>query len=256
MNKLQFLGTGAADFAKLRAANIPDRLDADARRSSAALLHGHMLIDCGPHTLDCLRILGIAQECITDLFITHLHSDHFDPENVRTLAKNRPGLRIFVSDAAMMPEIPGAVVIPMEKYRSYTVADGVTVTAVDANHDADFAPQHYLFDFDGKKLLYALDGAWFINKSYNFLKGCGLSVLVIDATCGDYEGDFRMAEHNSIPMIRLMLPSLRTVGIVNDNTKIVLSHLAPSLHDTHENTVNNAARDGLSVAYDGMEMEF
>ena len=65
-----------------------------------------------------------------------------------------------------------------------------------------------------------------------------------------------MAEHNSIPMIRIMLPSLRTVGMIDGHTKIILSHLAPSLHKSHEETVKIADAFGATVAYDGMTAEF
>ena len=68
---------------------------------------------------------------------------------------------------------------------------------------------------------------------------------------GDYNGDFRMGEHNSIPMIRMMLPSLRTVDAIDDKTRIVLSHLAPSLHKPHAETCEIVADFG-TVAYDGM----
>lgn len=79
--------------------------------------------------------------------------------------------------------------------------------------------------------------------------------MVLDATCGDYAGDYRMGEHNSIPMIRLMLPSLKTWGVINEQTKVYLSHLAPKLHLPHEETVALVAKDGLLVAYDGLELE-
>ena len=80
-------------------------------------------------------------------------------------------------------------------------------------------------------------------------------MMVLDATVGDYEGDFRMAEHNSIPMIRLMLPSLKTGEIITENTKVYLSHLAPRLHKPHAETAEIVKKDGLFVAYDGLSIE-
>ena len=61
--------------------------------------------------------------------------------------------------------------------------------------------------------------------------------------------------HNSLPMIRLMLPSLRTRGAIGEGTRIYLSHPAPSLHRPHEETAAIAAGDGLITAYDGPEAE-
>ena len=83
--KFQFLGTCAADFSPRLKGDCADRFDKDARRSSCALLEGHILIDCGIHTLDCLRIAGISYDSITDVLLTHLHADHFIAENVESL---------------------------------------------------------------------------------------------------------------------------------------------------------------------------
>jgi hypothetical protein len=109
---------------------------------------------------------------------------------------------------------------------------------------------------NGKQLLYALDGGWFLTASYKYLQNRNLDMMILDATCGDYVGDYRMGEHNSIPMIRLMLPSLKTWGAINDQTEIYLSHLAPKLHVSHDETVDLVAKDGMKVAYDGLELEF
>lgn len=75
--KFQFLGTCAADFSPKLKTEFVDCFDKNARRSSCAIIEGRYLIDCGVHTVDCLRIAGIPLENITDVFFTHLHGDHF-----------------------------------------------------------------------------------------------------------------------------------------------------------------------------------
>ena len=256
MFHLTFLGTGAADFSPKLADEFRGRFTKEARRSTSALLDDHVLIDCGPHTWESMEIAGISPDAVSDLVFTHLHGDHFNEENVRRLAaaKSAP-LHIWVRGSADFPEIAGTIVHKMELYSEYDLGGGLTLTPVDANHDQNVHPEHLLFARDGEKMLYALDGAWFINKAYNFLKNASLSLLVIDATCGDYEGDFRMAEHNSIPMLRLMMPSLIKVKMITPETKIVLSHLARTLHKSHEETVEIVRNDGYIVAYDGMELD-
>ena len=104
-------------------------------------------------------------------------------------------------------------------------------------------------------MLYALDGAWFLHETYYALKNAKLDFFVLDCTCGDYEGDYRIGEHNSIPMIRLMLPSLKKWGTIAENTQVYVSHLAPSLHKSHEETVELLKGDGVFVAYDGLAIE-
>jgi len=258
--KIKFLGTAAADFSPRLKGDCADCFDKNARRASCLLFNDQYLIDCGPHCLDSLRIAGIDKSHITDLFVTHLHSDHFNPDNIAAIAQARrsaggENLRVWVSDGAKMPEIADVTVMPMVKFTAYTVEAGLTVTGLNANHDKAVHPQHLLFDNGGDKFFYGCDGAWLLNDTYAHLRKSPLKLMVLDGTCGDYDGDFRFAEHNTIPMIRVMLPSLRTVGIIDDNTALYISHLAPSLHKPHDETVEIMSEMGVGVAYDGLEIE-
>ena len=254
----QFLGTCAADFSPKLKTEFVDCFDKNARRSSAALINGRYLIDCGVHTIDSLRIAGISLENITDVFFTHLHGDHFQAANLAKIAEAKSDiLRVWVANEAKLPKIENTVIIRMPKLAKAEVGDGVFVTGLYANHDEKCSPQHLLFEIDGKRILYATDGGWVVNASYNFLRQQTptLDMLVLDCTCGDYEGEWRIGEHNNIPMIRLMLPSFRKVKIVDDNTKVYITHLAPSLHKSHDETVEIMKVMGAEVAYDGLCVE-
>ena len=251
-----FLGTCAANFSPRLKTDLANCFDKDARRSSSVLLDGRFLIDCGKHTAECLRIAQTDVTKITDIFITHTHYDHFMPEVVESVARLAGhSLRLWINESADIPEITGVQTVRIPLFEELTVCDGLTLSAVRANHDPNAAPVHYLFKKGDKKLLYACDGAWLLTDSYNYLKNAQLDVAILDATCGDYVGDWRMAEHNSIPMIRLMLPSMKNFGIIKDDTVIYLSHLAPSLHKSHEETQQLVKPDGLLVAYDGLSVQ-
>lgn len=256
--KFQFLGTCAADFSPKLKTEFVDCFDKNARRSSCALIDGRFLIDCGVHTIDCLRIAGIDLTDITDVFFTHLHGDHFQAANLSKIAaaKSEP-LRVWVANGAKLPKIENTIIIRMPKLAKCEIEEKVFVTALYANHDENCAPQHLLFEIDGKRVLYATDGAWVVNASYNYLRQHTptLDALMLDCTCGDYEGEWRIGEHNSIPMIRLMMPSFRKVKIIDDNTQVFATHLAPSLHKPHDETVEIMKEFGVSVAYDGLEIE-
>ena len=143
----------------------------------------------------------------------------------------------------------------MTPFVAYSPSDALTVTGMPANHDGDAHPQHFMIECCGKRLFYGCDGAWLLNETYGFMRRKRFDALILDATVGDYEGDLRMSEHNSIPMIRLMLPSLRKVGIIDGQSALWLSHIAPSLHAPHERTVEIARAFGADVAYDGLKIE-
>lgn len=253
MIRFEFLGTCAADFSPRLSGDCKDRFDNDARRASCALINGRYLLDCGPHCPDSLRIAGADPAAITDIIITHLHADHFVKESVEFIAKDHP-VRLWVREGASVPDIGNVTVVRMKSFEKYAVSDGLSVTGLPANHDAAAFPQHLLIEADGKKIFYGMDGGWLLNKTYAHLWNTHLDLCVLDGTCGDYEGDYRMGEHNSIPMIRLMLPSLRTVGAIDEHSLVYISHLAPSLHKPHAETVEICKKDNINVAYDGLKL--
>ena len=254
--ELTFLGTCACDFSPRLESDLRDKFDKDARRSSALLIGGEILIDCGTHTLNSLDILGIPYEQITTLLITHLHSDHFDIENIKTLAQSRhTPLNIFVREGAPLPQIPNAIVKEMTLFEPCEIGGGAFVTGLIANHDESAFPQHLFIEMENKRIFYGCDGAWLLNKTYYHLCKKRLDVAVFDCTTGDYEGEWRIGEHNSIPMLRVLLPSLKGVEIITDKTKVYFSHLAPSLHKPHSETVEIARPLGANVAYDGLTVE-
>lgn len=253
--KITFLGTCACDFSDKLNNEFKDCFDKNARRASSVMINDSFLIDSGVHILDSLRIAKKDASKITDLFISHLHSDHFNLENIKEIAKCTKLLRLWVREDAEIPQIENVHVVKMTPYVEYEVKNGVYVTGVVANHDPSTCPQHIILKFGEKKLFYGCDGAWLITPTYNYLKRLELDVAIFDCTMGDYLGDYRIGEHNSIPMIRLMLPSLKNEKVITENTKIYLSHLAPSLHKPHDETETIANAFGASVAYDGLVTE-
>ena len=87
------------------------------------------------------------------------------------------------------------------------------------------------------------------------MRGRQYHCMILDGTVGDYAGDFRLGEHNSIPMIRLMAATFRNEGVVSENGHIWLSHLARTLHKPHGETVELLKRDGLFAAHDGLILQ-
>lgn len=256
MKKLDilFLGTCACDFSPRLKDECKDKFDKDARRASALLINGRVLVDAGMHILDSLRIAEISLENITDLLITHLHKDHFDPENIRQIAAAKPEkLRLYVRNDAELPVIPNTEVIKMQNFEEYNIGD-IKAVGLSANHEPETFPRHLLFERKGKKLLYATDGAWVTNETYYYLRNSALDMLILDCTCGEAEGEYRIAEHNTIPMIRLMLPSFKTFGIITDQTKTLITHLAPSLHKPHDEIQKLFEKDSITVAFDGLKL--
>lgn len=251
--KLTFLGTAAANFLPELKTIYKDCFDKTARRASCMLIGENYLIDCGMYVMESIRIAGVDMSKITDIFVTHLHADHFMAEHAQQIAagKEKP-LRLWVRRDAQLPPMENVEVVYLPRHTEVEIAEDMSVVSMDANHDPKSFPQHFIFTIHGKKLMYALDGGWFLTESYNFMRKQRVDMAVLDATCGELIGEWRIGEHNSIPMLRVMVPSLRTWGVFDEDTKIYLSHIAPKLHAPHEELVENVAKDGMLVAYDGL----
>ena len=208
------------------------------------------------HTIDSLRIAGIALEHITDVFLTHLHGDHFQAANLEKIAAAKSDvLRVWVAGEAKLPKIENTLIIRMPKLAAAEIDSGVYITGLYANHDENYFPQHLLFEIDGKRILYATDGGWVLNKSYNFLRQLNrpLDMLVLDCTSGESGWEYGIGDHNGIPMIRLLIPSFRKVKIIDGETKVYITHIAPSHHKPHDEIVKTMKEVGVLVAYDGLE---
>ena len=257
--ELLFLGTCACDYSPLLKTELRDCFDRNARRSSCALLDSKLMIDCGDHAMDSLRIAGIDLASIEAIVVTHSHGDHFRAENVAEIAAaGERVLKVFCSSicAGLLAGIPNVSVQPLA-HGIEVEWNGYRILPLRSNHRTAFPDEltlHYLIEKDGKKLFYGLDGAWYPTDTGKRLYQQKIDLFVFDATVGDYDGDIRTFEHNSVPMIRTMLKAFRAFETFAPDAKIFLSHLAPSLYKPldHDAIVERVAPDGVLVAYDGL----
>jgi len=254
--KVLFLGTSACDFAESLKNEHKNVFDKNARRSSSLLINGTTLIDCGFHTYNSLVISKSDISKIDDIVITHTHDDHFYIETLEKIISCNEGktINLWVRDDAKIPEIKNINVKRMELFKRYEIKDELFVTGMRANHNQRTYPQHLLFEAGEKKLFYGCDGAWMIMDTYYALHNMKLDMMVLDGTVGNIEGDYRIFEHNSIPMIKIMVPSFKKFGIIDEKSNVYISHIAPSLHKEHSEIENELKDVGVKVAFDGLEV--
>lgn len=228
---ITFLGSGAADWDWV---NCPP----GTRKSTCTLFGTTCLLDAGPGVLRGLADVHASPARVTDLLITHSHSDHFHRDSILAIARaGRRRLRVWGPPQALArldsetcdvhPLLPGDV---------FRVA-GMRVVALLANHaverDLSEQPLHYAFLGRGVRLLYALDGAWFCTKARlalkTFLGGKPLTTVIWDATCGGTFRDWRFAEHNDLRMIDDLRAAMLGDGLVAESTLHVFTHIARTL---------------------------
>jgi phosphoribosyl 1,2-cyclic phosphate phosphodiesterase len=256
-----FLGTGAADWSGEYDASLEEAERGTVRGMSSILINGKVLIDCGPTVFDAMRLFGADPLQITDLLITHTHGDHLNREALEQLITARVGaepLRVWVEEGGLekVPALEGMVVEPLKVGQQFEVG-GISVLALAANHVVrpPEQPLHFLFQRGGCIVLYATDGAWFLKETWLRLRETKLDAILWDATNGDSQGDWRIFEHNSVDMIRVMLQTLEKEELMAPDAQVLLTHMARTLCAPHEEMRASLEPEGLIPAHDGLVVE-
>jgi phosphoribosyl 1,2-cyclic phosphodiesterase len=221
---ITFLGTGAADW------SFKDHRDlVGFRRNSSLLIDDCLLIDPGRDVPNALETFGKRAEDVLYIINTHRHGDHYCQATVDAL-----------EHAEFYPFCAGEE----KKIGKYTV------TALSANHSTCKGAVHFLVSDGEKRLFYGLDGAWLLYDEVAAIQNGGVDLAVLDATVGERVGDYRVFEHNNLNMVLEMKASLDKYV-----KKFVISHMARTLHSSHEELAAKMAAHGVEVAFDGLELE-
>ncbi|MBE6650561.1 MAG: hypothetical protein E7613_04530 [Ruminococcaceae bacterium] len=248
MNSILFLGTGAADW------NINDRKEGEFfRRNSSTLINRDLLVDPGAHIFDYAEKNDSAiLDGVKYVLVTHNHGDHVNADSVKRLAKNC-NITVFCSNPVRerIGDTPNVTFITPEIYKSVTLGT-YTVLPLLANHDDVLNSFHYIIKTaDGKEIFYGLDGAWFLRPTWEEMKAHRFDMAILDCTVGDFD-DWRLFEHNTVPMLRKMTAEMKRLEMMKENGVMVASHLARTLHPSHEECVEIFAALDMVTAFDGM----
>lgn len=263
--KITFLGTGAADWPYHPTEEVRfDRLK-QLRRTSSMWMNDHILVDPAPESYFFAKeVLKLDLSGLTDIFLTHSHDDHFDRAALAGFIREAKGKVRFYCHEQTIPflrlpqELADRVELMPLRVLEPANIEKLRIMPLAANHEISETKEtalHYEFERNGERILYGCDGGWFLAGTWNYLMGRELEAVILDTTVGDYEDDFRIASHNSIPMIRMLLKAMKKHHVIKADSKIVLSHFAKTLHAGITETEEKMIKEGMICAYDGMTLE-
>ncbi len=259
--KLLFLGTGAADYA----IKPEEQMTPSDRRFTSMIADDTILIDMAPQSYGFAKRLGVDFSKLGFALLSHTHGDHYSKEAVLNFAKESgKQLTLYCHKAAVEQlklcgeDLEYVRPVGVDTLQTFE-HDGYKITSLEANHVVDGSDEialHYIIeDKNGKKTFYGCDGGWFTARTWEYMRKLKFDTMILEATVGDKDGDFRLGTHNSIPMLRLIVAALWENNMIDNNTRLFASHIARTLHVSHEHTSLLLKEIGITIAYDGYTAE-
>lgn len=275
--KVQYLGTAAAEgipaifctcdtCKKARAAG-----GRNIRRRSGCVINDTILIDIPPDIYPVSVEFNIDLANITDVFITHSHSDHFTPAEIlmrmpgcyAILPENTPPLNLYGNEETKrlyyeaidrefnQKEVDFILYHMLSYYKPVELSTGVIVTHLPALHKLDEKAGIFLIEekSTNKKFLYGHDTGWFPEGTWEYLKDKKLDAISLDCTsCRYLDGSNHMGIGNVVQTI----DKLKEMGCTDSNTTYLINHFSHNGHATYEELCELAKPHNLIVSYDGM----
>ncbi|WP_075980391.1 MBL fold metallo-hydrolase [Bacillus massilinigeriensis] len=232
------------------------------RTRTSAIIDDTLKIDFPPDTnLHVLRD-GIDMSKMTDLLITHTHTDHLYAEDISMrlpiYAKgNDHPLHIYGHDLPLykcrtrIERIEqGFTFNRILPYKEYQVGE-FQVTGLLADHDKNETCFIYMIEKNGKRILYGHDTGWFPEETWEWLKGRQIDVAILDCTNGLFPV---RNNHLNIEAVIEMQSIFKSEEILNDHGKVIVTHFSHNIGLLHEDLETIFQPHDIEVAYDGMRI--
>ena len=128
------------------------------------------------------------------------------------------------------------------------------VIPLEANHRGEYEgeiPLNYLLIKNEIQCVYAVDSAWILARTWDSLRKNKLDAFIVDCTIGyGRKGDYRIFEHNSINMVKLITETFMAQKILNNDGYVILTHMSKKLHPSQKK-LDKTLKFPFKAAYDG-----
>ena len=289
VKNLRFWGTSAGEGTPSPFCECPICSNArkvgghELRLRSSFRIDEKTMIDIGADFTAAAQKLGESLYGLEHLLCTHTHEDHFNYMLfwTRFVARKKLGRPLnvyFVEDAySIMNEFimtskvttgredymkPSEVnVVRLEFGKEYQIG-GHRVIPLRGNHSTAFEKNsaNYLVTLpDGRTLYYALDSGYYLEETFEALKGRRIDILINECTMPILTDDGRNSNgHMNLHTALRTFERLYSQGTLTDQSQVWLTHIAP-IGSTHAELCDYVSKLTLpyriGVAYDGLSIE-
>ena len=276
--KIQFLGTGAAEGVPAMFCNCENCIrirglgEKEFRTRSQVIIDDCLSIDFPPEAYAHSLKYGVQLSELKYLLVTHSHMDHFYAhdfilrgykyaqlaEDKLEIYGNSEVRKVFNECTAreLKPEVaPHLEVTVVEPYQTFRVGDYSIIT-IPANHSKTESALLYYVGKGNNGYLHLYDTGRIADEAFAFLakNGAKADIVCFDCTFAEHTGgDF--ARHMGIEDNMLMKQKLLKHGIIDDKTKIYISHFSHNCNPTREHLKTIEEKYGVTALYDGFAVE-
>lgn len=273
--KFQYLGTAAAEgipalWCRCEACRRSREVGGRALRTrSQAVIDDRLLLDFPADTYAHFLKNGLDLLNVENVLITHSHSDHLYATDISMLApgfSNVPEgyhLNFYGSDKVGDLVRPKVAAVPklasffeVKAFEPLEVSD-YQVTPLKAIHDVHAGPLFYMIS-DGKKTaLYAHDTHFFCDEVWDYFAKVQPRFDFVSLDCTNALTPLTYVGHMSFEENKQVRDEFVAKGYAGNSTIFVANHFSHNGAGVfYDDFVKTAAKDGFSVSYDGMIIEF
>lgn len=269
--EILFLGTSAAEgwpglFCECEACRRARALGGkNIRTRSSVVLDEDLKVDLPPDNYFHMLRYNLNFAKVRHLFITHTHYDHFHPDDL--FMRRKPfahmkkdeslhvygNLHVIEKIELLEKRVQGLNLIPhiVNPFETENAGD-FKVTPLLADHSSDEKCLLFLFEINGKVILYGHDSGWFPRETWNALKGYTLDLAILDCTNG---GIPLMRYHMGIDGVMKTREQMISEHIADKDTIFVATHFSHNGGLLHDELVSKLQPMNIQAAFDGLRIE-
>lgn len=244
--EIVLLGTGSADgwpnaWCRCRSCAWA-RETGTLRSTTAALVDGVLLLDCGPDAPRNADRAGVGLAHVRVVLLTHGHPDHVAPQALlsRSWTRQSAPLHVLGPQSALdvcrdwigpHDDVHLTAVVPGDVIDLATQGlPGYIVLALAAAHDVgrdDMTGDALLFDVrtpDGSRLMHATDTGPLPQVTLDAVRDAAYDVVLLEETFGDTSD--HGTGHLDLTTFPLEVARLREVGAITPTTDVIAVHLS------------------------------
>ena len=275
--KLKFLGTAAAEGVPAVFCNCPTCLNAkahggkDIRTRSQILLDDDTLFDFPMDTYMHMLRYKLDLSRVKRVLITHSHMDHCYPqefcmrggpfargltEERVTVFGNQTVCKIFVNDTdrEIRPEVKNSLAVRVLRPFDQVTDGDMRIIALPASHTKGEECLVYYVERAGEGVLLLNDTGPLDKAVFERLHVMGVNVTVVALDCTYGAIRHGAGRHMGLYDIVDQCELMRAVGLVKSDTRIIATHLSHNTDLDHDGISALAAKENITVAFDGMEV--